>query len=231
MSLQTWLNQPLFGIALSVIAYACAQLIYQRWRWLHPLFVCSGFIIILLLLLHIPYGVYKVGGDVLTLMLGPATVALGVPLYKNAGLIKKHMTGILISVTFGSLTGIVSAALLVGLLGGSRDIMLSMMPKSVSSPIAIEISRHLGALPELTSVLTVLTGLFGSMFGKQILRWLGVKDGISIGIAIGTAAHGIGTAKIVKDSELQGSLSGFAMGVAGIVTSLLFVPVYWWLHL
>lgn len=224
-----WLNNnPLFGVTISVAAYTGAQLIYRRWRWLHPLFVCSGFIILILLSFHIPYESYKAGGDILTLLLGPATAALGVPLYKNAGLIKKHITGILIGVIIGSIAGIVSSAALVGLVGGSREIMLSMMPKSVSSPIAMEISRRLSGLPELTAVLTMLTGLFGSMFGSSILRWLGMKDGVSIGIAIGTAAHGIGTARLLKDSKMQGSMSGIAMGFAGIITSLLFIPIYIW---
>jgi predicted murein hydrolase (TIGR00659 family) len=229
MNAPTWLTHPLFGITLSVMAYTGAHLIHQRWRWLHPLFICSGFIIVILLSFHIPYEAYKIGGDILTLLLGPATVALGVPLYKNARLIKTHITGILIAVVLGSITGIVSAAVIVGLLGGSREILLSMLPKSVSSPIAIEISRHLGGVPELTAVLTVLTGLFGSMFGKKLLTWFGLKDAISIGIAIGTAAHGIGTAKLLKDSETQGSMGGFAMGMAGIITSILFIPVYLWI--
>lgn len=229
MNLQEWLNQPLFGIALSVIAYAAAQLIHHRWRWLHPLFLCSGFIILLLLSFQIPYEAYKAGGDVLTLLLGPATVALGVPIYKNFSLIKKHILSILVAITVGSLMSIASAAALVALLGGSREILLSMLPKSVSSPIAIEISRQLGGLPELTAVLTVLTGLFGSMFGKKLLTSLKLKNGIAIGVAIGTSSHGIGTARLIKDSEIQGSMSGFAMGVAGIITSVLFIPIYWWL--
>lgn len=228
MNTSDWLTNPAFGITLSIAAYTAAQFIHQRWRWLHPLFVCSGFITLVLLSFHIPYAAYKVGGDVLTLLLGPATVALGVPLYKNAGLIKKHIAGILTAVTLGSLTAIASAAALVGLLGGSREILLSMLPKSVSSPIALEISRHLGGLPELTAVLTVLTGLFGSMIGRRLLTWLSFRDALSIGIAVGTAAHGIGTARLLKDSELEGSMSGFAMGAAGIITSVLFVPIYWW---
>jgi predicted murein hydrolase (TIGR00659 family) len=228
MNMPEWITHPIFGVAVSVMAYSGAQLIQRRWKWLHPLFVCSGFIILILLLFHIPYEAYKVGGDMLTVLLGPATVALGVPLYKNAGFIKQRIAGIFIAVTVGSAAGIASAAALVGFLGGSREILLSMMPKSVSSPIAIEISRHLGGLPELTAVLTVLTGLFGSMFGTTILRWFGMKDGVSIGIAIGTAAHGIGTARLLKDSEIQGSMSGFAMGLAGIITSILFIPIYWW---
>jgi predicted murein hydrolase (TIGR00659 family) len=223
------IHHPLFGIAISVIAYAVAQQLNRKWRWLHPLFVCAGSIIIVLLAARIPYDAYKVGGDMITILLGPATVALGVPLYKYASLIRKNMAAILTGVIVGSLIGIGSAAAFVGMLGGTKEIMLSMMPKSVSSPIAIEISRHLGGIPELSAVLTVLTGLFGSIFGKTLLHWFGVKDDISIGIAIGTAAHGIGTAKVVRDSELQGGLSSFAMGLAGIVTSVLFVPIYLWL--
>lgn len=228
MTTSSWLMNPMFGITLSVAAYTAAQFIHQRWRWLHPLFVCSGFIILVLISFHIPYAAYKVGADLITLLLGPATVALGVPLYKHAGLIQKHLTSILLAVTLGSLAGIVTAAALVGLLGGSREILLSMLPKSVSSPIALEISRHLGGLPELTAVLTVLTGLFGSMIGRKLLTWLGWRDSLSIGIAVGTAAHGIGTARLLKDSEEEGSMSGFAMGAAGIITSILFIPVYWW---
>ncbi|MBP1995225.1 LrgB family protein [Paenibacillus eucommiae] len=224
-----WMYHPLFGVSLSVITYAAAQLLHARWRWLHPLFVCSGFIIVILLGFQIPYEAFKVGGDILTLLLGPATVALGVPLYKNFSLIKKHMAGILTAVTVGSMAGIAGVAVLVGLLGGSREILLSMLPKTVSSPIAIEISRHLAGIPELTAVLTVLTGLFGSMFGTSILKWLGIKSDLSIGIAIGTAAHGIGTARLIKDNEVQGGVAGFAMGAAGIITSLLFVPIYLWL--
>jgi predicted murein hydrolase (TIGR00659 family) len=228
MNVSEWLMHPIFGVAISVMTYTVSQLLHQRWRWMHPLFVCAGLIILILTSFHIPYEVYKAGGDLLTLLLGPATVALGVPLYKNARLIKKHLGGILVAVIVGSVVGIASTAALVGFLGGSREIMLSMMPKSVSSPIAIEISRELGGLPELTAVLTVLTGLFGSMFGTSILRWFRLTDDIAIGIAIGTAAHGIGTAKLLKDSQIQGGMSGFAMGLAGIITSILFIPIYLW---
>jgi predicted murein hydrolase (TIGR00659 family) len=223
-----WLYHPLFGIAISVIAYTIAQRLNRRWGWLHPLFVCSGSLIVVLLLFRIPYEAYQVGGDVITILLGPATVALGVPLYKYSGLIRKHIASILTGIVVGSISGIGSAAAIVGVLGGTKEIMLSMMPKSVSSPIALEIARHLGGIPELSVVLTVLTGLLGSMFGTVCLRWFGIKDDISVGIAIGTAAHGIGTAKVVRDSELRGGLSGFAMGMTGIVTSLLFIPIYLW---
>ena len=165
----------------------------------------------------------------LTLLLGPATVALGVPLYKYKELIRRNLARVLISVLAGSITGIAASAAIVGLLGGSQSIILSMLPKSVSSAISIEIAARLGAIPELTAVLTTLTGLLGSMFGTRILNWFRIRDDISIGIAIGTAAHGIGTAKVFKDSEQQGGFAGLSMGICGIMTPILFIPIYMWL--
>ncbi|MEW9701823.1 LrgB family protein [Paenibacillus sp. SI8] len=223
------LQHPIFGLSLCVLSYAFANVIYQRWRFMHPLFVCTGLIILILIPLRIPYEDFKQGADVLTLLLGPATVALGVPLYKYRDLIRSNLKRVMVSVLAGSMTGIVSSAAIVGLLGGSQSIILSMLPKSVSSPISIEIATRLGAIPELTAVLTTMTGLFGSMFGTRLLNWLKITDDISIGIALGTAAHGIGTAKVVKDSEQQGGFAGLSMALCGIMTSILFIPIYIWL--
>jgi predicted murein hydrolase (TIGR00659 family) len=221
---------PLFGMTISVIAYTCGIQISQKMPKLHPLFFSSGSIIIMLLVTHIPYEAYQAGGDVLTFFLGPATVALGVPLYKYRNLIRKHLAAVIAGITAGSLTGIVSAGMLVWMIGGTRETILSMLPKSVSSPIAIEISRLIGGIPELSAVLTVLTGLLGSMFGKVFLQRLGIRGELPIGIAMGTAAHGIGTAKLIRTSESEGSFSAFAMALAGIVTGVLFIPVVWWVH-
>ncbi|SDN83147.1 TIGR00659 family protein [Paenibacillus sp. yr247] len=223
------LQHPLFGLSLSVISYAFANLLYQRWRFMHPLFVCTGFIILILVCFRIPFEDFKRGADVLTLLLGPATVALGVPLFKYRVLIRTNLARVLLSVLAGSITGIGASAAIVGLLGGSQSIILSMLPKSVSSPISIEIAVRLGGIPELTAVLTTITGLFGSMFGTRILSWLRIRDDISIGIALGTAAHGIGTAKVLKDSERQGGFAGLSMAICGIMTSILFIPIYMWL--
>ncbi|WP_282935466.1 LrgB family protein [Paenibacillus sp. RC67] len=230
MTLDEFARQPLFGIALSLICYTIALTLNRRRAWLHPLFLSSGLIIMFLLLAQIPYEAYQQGGDMLVFFLGPATVALGIPLYKNALRIRKHLRSILGGITAGTVSALLLSAGFVWSLGGSKEMMLTMMPKSVTSPIALEISRQAGGIPELTAVLTVLTGLIGSMFGPYLLRKCGVRDDISIGTAMGTAAHGIGTARIIRDSELQGSISGFAMGIAAIITSILFIPLYAWLH-
>jgi predicted murein hydrolase (TIGR00659 family) len=223
-------NQPLFGVTVSVVAYALGIGLSQKYPRIHPLFVSSLSIILLLLIANIPYEAYKIGGDWLSFLLGPATVALGVPLYKYRSLIKKQLSAILTGVVVGSLAGILSAGSLMWMLGGSNQLVLTMLPKSVSAPIAIELSKLVGGIPELSAVLTVLTGLFGSMLGKSFLQRLGIHGSLVTGIATGTAAHGIGTAKLMHSSEIEGSYSAFAMALSGIVTSILFIPIVWWVQ-
>jgi predicted murein hydrolase (TIGR00659 family) len=221
-------KHPLFGVTLSVGAYALGIRLSQKYPRIHPLFVSSISIILFLLVTKIPYETYKIGGDWLSFLLGPATVALGVPLYKYRSLIKKQLTAIFTGIVAGSLTGILSAGSFIWMLGGSKQLVLTMMPKSVSSPIAIELSKLVGGIPELSAVLTVLTGLIGSMLGRSFLHRLSIRESWVIGIATGTAAHGIGTAKLMYSSEIEGSYSAFAMALSGIVTSILFIPIVWW---
>jgi len=216
-----WVSEPVFGMALTVIAYVASIRVQRRYPWLHPLFVTSGGIILLLVALRIPYEAYAAGGKVLEFFLGPATVALGVPLYRQFRRMKRSMVAILAGVTTGSATGLVIAGLSASLFGASQELVRSMMTKSVTTPIALELARELGGVPELAAVLTVLTGLFGSMFGPALLRRCGVRSDLPLGIAIGTAAHGIGTARLLRESEPQGAASSLAMALAGVVTSVL----------
>ncbi|KIL35512.1 LrgB [Cohnella kolymensis] len=219
-------RQPLFGIAITVMLYAAALRLNKRLNWLNPLLVAAGGLIVLLLICDIPYEDYKVGGDVVTFFLGPATVALAVPLYKSARKMKGRLRAIVLGSVIGCITGLLSACLLVWSLHGSRDILLSMLPKSVTSPVAIEVARQIGGIPELGGVFAVLTGLFGSIAGPWLLNKTGVHSDIAIGTSMGTAAHGIGTARILRDSELQGGISGFAMGLSCIITPILCIPIY-----
>jgi predicted murein hydrolase (TIGR00659 family) len=230
MNIHSIFYHPLFGVAVTVGAYVIALKLHGKWKTLHPMFVCAGGIIAMLLLFGVPYEGYKVGGDQIAFFLGPATVALGVPLYKQAKVIRKYFAAILSGVTVGSITGMASAGMLVWLMGGTRELMVTMMPKSVTSPISLEIVRQAGGIPELGAVFTVLTGLLGSMIGPVLLRLLRISGDVPIGVAIGTSSHGIGTARIIRESELQGSVSGVSMALAGIVTSLLFIPLYAWLR-
>lgn len=225
-----WGANPVFGVSVTLIAYVAALGLQRRWPWLNAMFICCLAIILLLVLSGIPYESYKVGGDMIAFLLGPATVALGVPLYKHAKVLIARMRSVLSGIVAGSLCGMFTSACFVWLAGGNRELLMTIMPKSVTSPISMEIARLFGGIPELAAVLTVLTGLFGSMFGPALLRLVGVTDGLAIGAAMGTSAHGIGTSRVIRESELQGSASGFAMGAAGLISSFAAMPIYYWMH-
>jgi predicted murein hydrolase (TIGR00659 family) len=228
--LRAFPGEPAFGIALTIGAYALALRLNRRWKWLHPLFATTGALIVFLLLAHIPYDQYRQGGDVITLFLGPTTVALAVPLYKAVRTMRRHLRAVALGVLAGSVTGMAASALVVWLLGGTRELMLSMLPKSVTSAIAIDIARQLGGNPQLSGVFTVLTGLIGSMFGPAVLKLLRIDSDLAIGAAVGTAAHGIGTGRLARESEAQAGVSGLAMSLAGVAASVLSVPLYVWLQ-
>jgi len=226
---QNFLHDPLFGLTLTIAAYVAAKAIHRRLRWLHPILGSSAIILVVLLLLGFPIRDFQGEVGMLTTLLGPATVALGVPIYKHRALIRERLTTVTVSVLAGSVTGIVSAALLVFLARGSHEVLLSMLPKSVSSPIGIEISKALGGAPELSVMFSVITGVLGGVFGPAFLYKSGLRDPVTLGLAMGSAAHGFGTARSLQESETAGSFSALAMGLSGIVTSLLFVPIYIWL--
>lgn len=220
------LFHPLFGLTITIAAYMIAQKAHRKWSKLHPLVMTVGTLLLFLWITGIPFEAYKAGGDLIVFFLGPATIALGVPIYKQASRIKKHLLPIVSGITLGSLSSILTAGGIVWLLGGSSPLILTMLPKSATTPIAVEIVRHLGGYPELGAVATTLTGLLGGVIGPQFLRFCGIRTDIPIGAAMGTASHGIGTARLVSESELAASVSGFSMGFNGILTAIVLIPVH-----
>ncbi|RUS46654.1 LrgB family protein [Cohnella sp. AR92] len=222
-------GEPIFGISLTLGAYVLALRLNRRWKWLHPLFACTGVLIVLLLAADIPYESYSEGGDLITFFLGPTTVALAVPLYKSLLSMRKHLKAVAIGVTLGSVAGLCVSSLIVMAFGGSKELLVTLLPKSVTTPIAIELSRQLGGSPQLTGVFTVLTGLLGSMFGPALLKLFRIRSDLAIGAAVGTSAHGIGTGRLARESEAQAGISGFAMSLAGMIMSILGIPLAIWL--
>ncbi len=219
-------EMAVFGVALTVVMYALSLWTTKRYPRIHPLLLCSAGIIMILLLFQVPYSQYAIGGEWITLLLGPATVALAVPLYKHWMLVRSNGLPIIAAVLAGSLTGVVSSVLLLQGLGGSEEVILSALPRITTTPISVEIADHHGGFAELAGVFTVLTGLFGSMVSTPFLYKLGIRSDLAIGLATGTAAHGIGTAKVLKNSELQGAYSSLAMGLTGIWLSLISPILY-----
>lgn len=216
-------DSPLLGVATTVIAYAIGLAVQRRWRWMPAMVLTCGLIMLLLWLAQIPYGSYKLGGDYIAFLLGPATVALAVPLYRHADRIRAHTVAIFTAIALGALAGIVSVVAIAAAVKLSWLLTVSMIPKSATTPISIGLSAMLGGSHEMTAVFTALAGLVGSLVGPPLLRRCGVRDDLAIGAAIGTSSHGLGTARLVPESELQTAVSALSMALCGIFTSLLCV--------
>lgn len=220
---------PLLALTLTLLAYMGGTWLYHRSRQnalLNPVLIAVCVIVGLLVLTDTDYGTYFEGAQFVHFLLGPATVALAVPLYRQVQQVKRSLLAIIVAVISGSLTAALSAVGIAWLLGASESTILSMAPKSVTAPVAMGISEQLGGLPTLTAVVVILTGITGAIVATGLLRLLRVKDWRAGGLAIGVASHGIGTARAFQVSEVAGAFSGLAMGLNALATAILIPLVF-----
>ncbi|MFN3132757.1 LrgB family protein [Roseibium sp.] len=220
---------PLLALTLTLVAYQVGIWIYRRAGLnplLNPVLIAVVLLVSLLLVTDTQYSVYFEGAQFVHFMLGPATVALALPLYRQLERVRRSSLAILASLLAGSLTAAISAVGIAALFGASKETLVSLAPKSVTAPVAMGISEQLGGLPSLTAVLVILTGITGAALGPLLLNLMGVKDMAARGLAIGTASHGIGTARALQVSELAGAFSGLAMGLNALATAIL-LPLVW----
>jgi predicted murein hydrolase (TIGR00659 family) len=216
---------PLLGLTITLLAYQGAYFIYAKTRMnplANPVALAVAMLVALLWITHTPYATYFEGAQFVHFLLGPATVALAVPLYANLTTLRRNLVPILGALLVGSLTAVLSALGIAWLLGASRESLLSIAPKSVTAPIAMGIAEKLGGLPSLTGVLVVCTGILGAVLARGTLNLLRIEDHAVRGFAVGVAAHGIGTARAFQISETAGAFSGLAMGLNGLLTAFLF---------
>lgn len=216
-------ENPVFSITLTLAVFYLARRLYNRHRWFlfQPVLITIITIIVVLLLLDVPYETYKIGADYISFFLGPSVVSLGVLLYEKSALIKKHYKPILIAILAGSITGLISVVAICLIMQAPHEILVSLAPKSVSTPIAIEISTLTGGIPSLTTAVVIMVGIFGAALGVNILRLFGIKSPMATGLALGAACHGIGTSKALEISPLAGAASALAMCINGIITAIL----------
>ena len=215
---------PAFGIALTLLAYqvGCAiQKSRQSNPLCNPVLIAIGAIVVVLLLTGTTYQTYFSTAAWIHFILGPATVALAIPLYKNLGEIRRSALAVCASVIAGAITASASAVAVAWGLGASRAVILSIAPKSVTTPIAIGVSAQIGGLPELTAVLVVATGALGAVCAPEITRLLGIRCQRASGLAAGVAGHGIATARMLTLDETAGAFAGLAMGLCGLFTAIL----------
>ena len=216
---------PLLALTVTLVVYQLAYAVYRR-AGFHPLAnpvaISIAALVAVLTLTHTSYATYFEGAQFVHFLLGPATVALAIPLYAQLEKLKRAFVPIIAALVAGSLTAIVSAVGIAWLLGASRATLVSIAPKSVTTPIAMGIAEKLGGLPSLTAVLVVSTGVIGAASAKYVLDALRITDHAVRGFAVGTAAHGIGTARAFQVSEEAGAFSGLAMGLNGLLTAVMF---------
>jgi predicted murein hydrolase (TIGR00659 family) len=225
--MSTVFSNPVFSIAITLVLYWASLRVHSRYSWANPLLASSIALVLLLHMLHVPYSRYRVGGDTFSLLLGPATVALGVPMYKQGLKLKGSLKRLLIVVMGGSIVGMVTAGTTAWWLGAPREIAMSAIPKSVTTPIAIQVSESLHGDPTITAAMVLISGLLGSIVGPWVLRRARILHDHAIGSAIGTSSHAIGTASLIRRSEVQGSVSSLAMAMAGVLTSILAMLLTW----
>lgn len=191
------------------------------WVLLNPILLTIATLILYLKATDISYGTYSEGGQLIEFWLKPAVVALGVPLYLQLEMIKKQLLPILLSQLVGCLVGLVSVILIAKGLGATSDVICSLAPKSVTTPIAMEVSNTTGGIPSLTAAVVVLVGLFGAVFGFKVLGIGQVKSPIAQGLSMGTASHAIGTSAAMEISRKYGAYASLGLTLNGILTAIL----------
>ena len=217
------LQNNLVMLALTFgIFYGARQ--FQKWTgWivLNPILVTIAVLIVLLKLTGISYETYSQAGGYIEFWLKPAIVALGVPLYQNLGQIRRQFLPIFFSQLVGCVIGVVSVVVIAQAMGASRETIISLAPKSVTTPIAMEVCQSLGGIPSLTAAIVVSVGLFGAVFGFKVLEVWHIKNPYSQGLSIGTASHAVGTSRAMEKGASYGAYASLGLILNGVLTALL----------
>lgn len=208
------------AILLTLLGYAAAKRLHQRVAFIHPLLAATGIVWLFWWAIGGDWQVYKAGGDWVTFWLGPATVALAVPLYKQIRSLLPIWLPVLAGVSVGCGIALLSGWGIMWLAKGNELVMRSMLTKSVTTPFAVEMSRTIGGIPELAATFTAITGLLGAVMARPLLKLARIQDDWAVGIAVGTSSHAIGTASLAQQAEAQAAASSVAMILSGIVTSV-----------
>ena len=224
--MESLLNNPLFGVVITLGAFEIGKFIYAKTKIavFNPLLIAIVLIISVLLNFEIPFDAYSSGGDIILFFLGPATVALAVPLYKQSELFKKHFIPVLMGTVVSSLTAMTSLVLLGKAMNVDVDLLRSFIPKSITTPIGIEVSRILGGEPSITIIGILITGITGYIVSPGVCKLFRIKNDIARGVSIGAASHVIGTTKALEIGEVTGAVSSMAIVITGIIT-LILAPV------
>lgn len=220
---------PLAGLTLTLVAYQAGLWVFERFGRrpiLNPVLIAVLLIAGLLTVTGVDYRTYFDGAQFVHFLLGPATVALAVPLYRQFDEVRRSAPALIVALLAGSAASALSAVGIAWALGASERTLLSLAPKSVTSPIAMGVSEQIGGLPSLTAVFVILTGIIAASLGTWVLNLVRVKDWRARGFGMGVAAHGIGTARALQVNEVAGAFAGLGMGLNALATAILLPVLY-----
>jgi len=215
---------PLLGLTLTLCAYACAHWLYASCKFsplVNPVAIAIALVCTVLAFSGMSYHDYFSGAQFVHFLLGPATVALAIPLARQLPRLRKSFWPLFCGILCGSVTAIVSAIAIMLLMGGSNQLALSIGPKSATTPIAMAVSEKLGGLPAVTAMLVIGTGIFGTVVARALFNWMRIESHQVRGFALGVTSHGIGTARAFQVSPEMGAFAGLGMGLNGVLTALL----------
>lgn len=220
------LNSEIFILTLVIGVYLLAVWLYRKTKLnlLNPLLVSIPVLVAVTHVLGISYESFEKGSRIISFMLGPTVVVLGYLLYEQVAHLRENAVSIITSVFVGCVTGILSVIYIARYFGADHALIVSLEPKSVTTPIAMSIAEKSGGIPSIAAVVVIVVGIFGGIIGPFVLEKLGIRSKIARGLALGSAAHGLGTARAMELGTIEGAISGLAIGVMGIMTAIL-VPI------
>lgn len=212
-----------FGLFISLVAFEIGLIIYKKTKFplFNPLLIAIILVIGFLKIFDIDFDTYNKSGQFINMFLGPATIVLAVPLYKQFELLKKNFIPIIIGITVGSLVGILSIIAISVFFKLDRLITISLLSKSVTTPIGIEITNQLGGLTPVTVLAIILSGILGAIVAPTVCKVFKITNPVAIGVGIGTASHAVGTSKAFELGETEGAMSSLSIGIAGVITVFL----------
>ncbi|WP_290459491.1 LrgB family protein [Romboutsia ilealis] len=219
-------DTEIFGIILTILFYNIGIYIQKKTKKpiFNPLLIAILCIILFLSITKIPYESYKLGADRINFFLGPVTIVLAVPLYKQFDLFKKYLLEILIGISCGVVVSFISVKLIGHFTNANFDIINSLIPKSITTPMGISLTKTLNGVEAITVVSIILTGILGAIMSSIVFKIGKINHPVAKGIALGTSAHALGTTKALEMGEVEGAMSGLSIGISGIITVIL-IPI------
>ena len=212
-----------WGVLLTLAAFGLGVLINKRTgkAIFNPLLLGTAFVIVVLSVLNIPYDTYAASASPISYLLLPATVSLAVPLYEKWDLLKENAAAIIAGISVGTLVSLGSALALTLALNLTREQYATLLPKSVTTAISMDVAAELGGIAALTGAIVILTGIAGNLLAEVVCKIFHITDPIAKGVGIGTSAHAVGTSKALQMGEVEGAMSGLSIAVAGVLTAVL----------